>query len=228
LCISIITINNNEMKKLFINTIILLFILITSCNLIKQRNNKANDEIEVDEVSQSEEVFKNKWQPRIINNNIIGFYITKTPPLICGFKITKDSLAYLERYSYRYNIFIYDTLKISTISKQEPTIINFNSICIKSSNHFFDTAYYNNGFLLFKNDTNYLMFYKLIDEEGNLIDLPEYDIFEELYFSYLHVSGIEKRIIEYYFDPQIAELPKLEYVLPDSIFKKLSTRKRRW
>ena len=196
---------NNKSKSF----VILFIIFVCSCNSLKNRNKEANHYN--NDPYNAEQIFKEKWIPRKIKNNIVGHYTARTPPLSCNIDITKDSLVYLERTSLRYDIFLYDTLKIAALSLNKPLKFKLSSICVKPSDQIFDTAYYDNGFLLFKDNRNYLLFYKTSDEKGNYIALPEFKDWMELYFGYLHASGIEKKIIDYYFDPNFSKLPKLEY-----------------
>jgi len=214
------------MKQLIKITFITFVILLYSCSSIKQKNsNMGNNDNNV-VLFPSDSIFQANWKPRNISENIIGIYSADTPPLQCILKVTKDSIVYLNRESKRNNILLLDTFRISAISKQKPMVFKSQNISNESNTSIFDTCYSNNGFILFYNNTNYLLFYKTIDENGNAIKFPESGYFG-FYFSDLYSTGIEKRIIDYYFDPQISKLPKLKYELPDSIFKKSSIHRRR-
>lgn len=214
------------MKKLIIIYIVIFGILIYSCSSIKQKNiSTINDDNNV-VMFRADSIFQECWKPRDIGENIIGIYSTDTPPLQCILIVAKDSIVYLKRESKRYNLLLLDTFRISIISKQKPNVFKLKDSLNKSNPSIFDTCYSSNVFFLFQNDTNYLLFYKTIDENGNTIKFPESDYFG-FYFTSLFSTGIEKRIIEYYFDPQIAKLPKLKYEIPDSIYKKLSTHRKR-
>ena len=213
------------MKKLIKISLIIFSILTYSCSSFNKKNSNVGNESNNDLAFYADSIFQTNWQPRNIGENIIGIYSTDTPPLYCVLKITKDSIVYLNRKSKRYNILLSDTFKISLVSRQKPMAFRLQNTLKGSGTKFFDSCYSNNGFIIFHNDTNYLLFYKSIDENGNTIKFPESDYITS-YFTDLYSLDIEKRIIEYYFDSQIAELPKLRYELPDSIFKRKSTRKR--
>lgn len=165
------------------------------------------------EDNESTEIFDSLWSGRDTNNCILGRYVAETPPITYSLTIT-DSMLFLKT-SNRFFKDHYDTMKVDVTCNQKSVFIE-NEIKIrdqsitKEMNSYsilkLDTGYYSSSFLLFKIDTNYILFYQWKDHQGNDIELPQFD--RNLYFSWLLVSGIERRIIEHYFGYPYSELTK--------------------
>jgi len=197
---------------------LVIIMMIYSCNSIRLKSIVNSDETSIKITKYTEHLFDSLWQDRSIDSSIFGLYLTDTPPILLALKVTKDSLSILKGESNRYSIFINDTFKISCVSNNKYERYKLKKISQEKTIYNFDSGYYNNGFFLFLNDSHYLLFCKRVDDNGNTIDLPEYRDGDELYFSYLHVLGFEKKIMEHYFDLIDSNYIKLRYNLPDSLF----------
>jgi len=184
-----------------------LILILASCNTT---NRIESDSFE----NKMEEIYDSLCKDRSTNNCIIGRYVGETSPVRYFLTIT-DSMVFLKTSNHYFKECNYDTTEVSVTCKQRKIFIK-NEIKIKDfsltkemdsySKIELDTSYYSSGFLLLTIDKNYILLYKVRDHYGNDIELPQFD--RDFYFSWLLVSGVERRIIEHYFGYPYSELTK--------------------